>query len=119
LGIPFEKLARCPIPALSTGACLKFAGQGQFHPLKYLSGLADAIRDRGAHIRTGTRVTKITGGLACQVETENGKTVTASSVIIATGSPFDAGVVLHTKLAAYMTYAVGIELPVGAVPHAL
>lgn len=119
LGIPFEKLDRCPIPALNTGACLKFAGQGQFHPIKYLSGLATASRERGARIHTGTRVTKITGGSTCQVETEGGQTVTAASVVIATGSPFDAGVGLHTKLAAYMTYAVGLELPAGAVPHAL
>jgi len=119
LDLPFERSDRCPLPALSSGACLRFAGQGQFHPLKYLTGLAAAVRRRGRDIHTGTRVTKIEGGSPCRVETEGGHTVTAASVVIATGAPFDAGVMLHAKLAAYTTYAVGIDVPKGSVPNAL
>ena len=53
------------------------------------------------------------------VETESGHTISASSVVIATGSPFDAGVTLHAKLAPYTTYAVGIEVPKESLPKAL
>ena len=119
LDIPYERRDRCPIPALSPGACLRFAGQGQFHPLKYLSGLAAAVRLRGGVLHTGTRAVKIAGGSPCQVTTEAGPAVTAASVVIATGSPFDAGVGLHAKLAAYTTYAVGLDVPKGSVPSAL
>src|SRR4051812_22593934 len=34
-----ERLARAPLGSFDTGPCLRFPGQGQFHPLKYLSGL--------------------------------------------------------------------------------
>jgi len=119
LGIPYERLPRCPIPALAAGDCLRFADQGQFHPLKYLTGLTEAVRRKGGTLHTGTRVVRISGGSPCRVETDGGPAVTASSVVIATGTPFDAGVTLHTKLAAYTTYAVGLEVPNGAVPHAL
>src|SRR4051812_30315719 len=38
---------RAPIDALDTGRCLRFPRQGQFHPLKYVSGLARAFEDLG------------------------------------------------------------------------
>ncbi len=38
-----EGLPRAPLAPFDTGPCLCFPGQGQFHPLKYLAGLAWAI----------------------------------------------------------------------------
>jgi len=38
------------------GPCLKFPMQGQFHVLKYLNGLAEALQRAGATILTGARV---------------------------------------------------------------
>lgn len=118
LGLPFERLSRPPVPGLP-GPCLKFAGNGQVHPLKYIAGLAAAVRKHGGTIHTNTRVQKIEGGDPCRLHTEAGPTVTAKAVAVATGSPFDAGVVLHTKLAPYNTYAVAIPIPRASVPHAL
>ena len=119
LGIEYERVAASPLPGLTAGPCLRFAGQAQFHPLKYLAGLTTALHERGGVIHTGTRVESISGGTPCQVKTSNGQTLSAKAVVVATGSPFDSGVVLHTKLAAYNTYAVGLEVPAGTVPHAL
>ena len=36
--------------AFDTGPCLRFPGQAQFHPLKYLAGLAQAIERRGGRL---------------------------------------------------------------------
>src|SRR3954452_18841137 len=33
-----DRLPRAPLEPFDTGPCLRFPGQGQFHPLKYLSG---------------------------------------------------------------------------------
>jgi glycine/D-amino acid oxidase-like deaminating enzyme/nitrite reductase/ring-hydroxylating ferredoxin subunit len=119
LGIPYKRMSSCGFPSLPPGPCLTFEGNAQFHPLKYLAGLTVAIRNKGGMIHTGTRVEKIAGGEPCRVHTANKHTVTAKQVVIATGSPFDAGVTLHTKLAAYNTYAVGLDITKGSVPHAL
>src|SRR3954452_11854292 len=34
-----ERLVRAPFAPFNSGPCLRFPGQGQFHPLKYLAGL--------------------------------------------------------------------------------
>ena len=118
LGIPFKPLDESPLAGLA-GPCLKFFGQGQFHPGKYLAGVAGAIRKHGGVIHTDTRVVRIESGSPCVVHTQHGNTVTADKVVVATNAPFDAGVLLHTKMAAYTTYAVALELPRLAVPAAL
>ena len=119
LDIPYTRVEPSPLPDLTRGPCLRFTGQGQFHPLKYLTGLTAALRDRSGVIHTGTRVQKVEGGETCRVTTAAGQTVSAKAVVVATNAPFDAGVVLHTKMAAYTTYAVGLDVPKGVAPHAL
>ena len=118
LGIPFKPLDGPPLPGLS-GPSLKFFGQGQFHPKKYLAGVAAATRKNGGVIHTDTRVIRIEGGSPCQVHTEGGFTVTAGAVVVATNAPFDAGILLHTRMAAYTTYAIALAIPHLAVPVAL
>ncbi len=119
LGLPFEELKQPPVANL-TGPCLRFQRQGEFHPRKYLSGLTAALRKHGGAIHTQTRAVRIDGGEPCTVETEKGPKVTARSVVIATNSPFFAGgVLLHSKVAAYTTYAIACEIPKRDVPGAL
>lgn len=48
-----EQLPRAPLASFDTGPCLRFPRQGQFHPLKYLAGLARAIRREGARFSPG------------------------------------------------------------------
>ena len=43
-----EIVARAPIESYDTGTALRFPRQAQFHPLKYLAGLAQAIERDGA-----------------------------------------------------------------------
>ncbi|MBN9122763.1 MAG: FAD-dependent oxidoreductase [Planctomycetes bacterium] len=119
LGLIFERVDRVPFPANASGPALRFPDNGQFHPLKYLSDLAAVIRMRGGVIHTETRVVDIRSGAPCTVHTDTGRTVTAGAVVVATGSPFDTGTTMHFKVAAYMTYAIGLEVPAGYVKHAL
>src|SRR5262245_21859070 len=42
-GVDVEWVDRAPMPGLHSGPCLRFPNQGQFHPLRYLAGLARAI----------------------------------------------------------------------------
>lgn len=53
-----ERIGCVPLDSFDTGPCLHFPRQAQFHPLRYMSGLAEAVmRDRG-RVFTNTRVSK-------------------------------------------------------------
>ena len=109
---------RAPID-FNTGPCLKFPRQGQFHPLKYLYGLARAIERDGGLIFTLSRAEKIEGGPDAHVATKDGHTVTARDIVVATNTPVNDLVSIHTKQAAYRTYVIGIQIPMGSFTKAL
>jgi glycine/D-amino acid oxidase-like deaminating enzyme len=114
-----ELVARAPIPSFDTGPSLRFPRQAQFHPLKYLAGLADAIRTLGGKIYTRTHVSRIDGGAKATIATSRGPTVTADAAVVATNVPINDLVAIHTKQAPYLTYVIGASVPSGAIPHAL
>lgn len=101
------------------GASLVFPDQAQFHPLRYLDGLAKAIERSGGRIHCGTHATSIEAGDRVTVGTEAGPTVKAASVVVATNSPINDWVAIHTKQAPYTTYVIALALPRGAVAPAL
>lgn len=98
---------------------LKFSNQGQFHPLKFLAGLARAIERMGGQIFCDTHVDQIEDGTHVVVAAESGDAVTAGSAVIASGSPFSNRVILQTKLAAYRTYAIAARLTPDSLPQGL
>jgi glycine/D-amino acid oxidase-like deaminating enzyme/nitrite reductase/ring-hydroxylating ferredoxin subunit len=112
-----ERLPQAPVGAL--GPCLRFPDQGQFDPLRYLEGLAEALGRYGGQIYTDTVVEGVEDGAPAQVRTRAGLTVTAGAVVVATNSPINDRVALHTKQAPYLTYVVAAEVPKGSVPTAL
>jgi glycine/D-amino acid oxidase-like deaminating enzyme/nitrite reductase/ring-hydroxylating ferredoxin subunit len=114
-----ELVDRAPIDSFDTGICLHFPRQAQFHPLKYLAGLVRAIERDGGHIFTGTHVSTMEGGTSARVETSNRYVVTAEAIVVATNTPVNDIVTIHTKQAPYTTYAVGARIPRGSVTRAL
>ena len=73
--------------AFDTGPCLRFPNQAQFHPLKYLAGLADAIERDGGRIYTGTHATQIEGGTDATRRRPSAARSRAGSVVVATNTP--------------------------------
>ena len=118
-GLEVERLSRAPLPDFDTGACLGFPRQAQFHPLKYLAGLADAVQRMGGRIYRRTRAEEVEGGTGATVRTTQGPVVSAGAVIVATNTPFNDLVAIHTKQAAYQTYVIGMVLTANIVPRAL
>lgn len=110
---------RAPIEAFRTGPALRFPRQAQFHPLKYLNGLARAITRDGGRIYCGTQAKNIEDGTPARVTTADGHTITAEDIVVATNSPVNDWMVMHTKQAAYRTYAIGLKVPAGVIPHML
>jgi len=114
-----EKVERVPWDSYDTGPALRFPRQAQFHPLKYLTGLAGAIRKRGGRIFTETHAKNIEGGKNTRVETSTGGAVTAKAVVVATNTPVNDRIAIHTKQAPYQTYVIGARIPKGSVTRAL
>src|SRR5262245_38872201 len=101
-----RKVGRAPWKSFDSGPCLRFTHQGQFHPLKYLSGLAEAIQRLGGRIYTNTHVDRIDGGRPARIRAA-GHQVSAGAVVVATNTPINDLVAIHTKQAPYMTYVIG------------
>ncbi|MGX4640454.1 FAD-dependent oxidoreductase [Massilia sp. SYSU DXS3249] len=118
-GVQAELLPGVPGLRFPTGACVRYPRQAQFHPLKYLAGLANAFVRMGGRIHGGTPAHDIrTAGDAQLVLTGRG-TIRAGSVVVATNTPFNHRVVMHTKQAGYRTYVVALKVPPGTVPRIL
>jgi len=119
-GIPGVASVRsAPLTPFVTGPAIVYPRQAQFHPLRYLAGLAAAFERLGGRIFCGTRVAEILGKAGAGVRTENGRTVAAGAVVVATNTPFNDRLVIHTKQASYRTYVVAAELPGSGIPRAL
>lgn len=118
-GVDVERLERVPGLSFDTGPCVRYHNQAQFHPMKYLAGLAAAfVRNRG-RIFGGTRALDIGfDGELQYVTTTNGR-IRADAVVVATNTPFNNLVVMHTKQAGYRTYVIGMRVPKGSVPRIL
>ena len=101
------------------GVSLKFPRQGAFHILKYMAGLASAVERLGGVIYNGTRVESIETGPPIKVTTRGGAVVTASSVVVATNSPFNDRITLQTKQSGYLSYVIALKVPRGTVADAL
>jgi len=117
--VDVEKVARAPIETFDTGVALRFPRQAQFHPLEYLNGLARAVILEGGRTFGETHATKIEGGSEARVETTDGPVVTCEAVVVATNTPVNDRVAIHTKQAPYVTYVIGVRVPKDSVTRAL
>lgn len=118
-GIEAERIDGVPLKGFEDMPVIRYPRQATFHPLKYLRGLVDAIEKNGGLLFADSAVTGIE-------ERENGVrvitvsgSVTAAQIVVATNSPINDRVALHTKMAPYRTYAMAFTLPRGALPDGL
>jgi glycine/D-amino acid oxidase-like deaminating enzyme/nitrite reductase/ring-hydroxylating ferredoxin subunit len=118
-GAKAVKLPHADVSGFRSRACLRFVGQAQFHPLRYLHGVAHACARRGVQIYGRTRALSATGGAHAMVKTERGHTIRTQAIVVATNSPFTDLVAIHTKQAPYHSYAIAARVAPGAITHAL
>lgn len=114
-----EIVERVPLDSYDTGRAIRFRRQAEFHPLKYLDGLARAIERAGGQIYNQTHASKIEGGERARIETSEGPVVNADAVVVATNTPVNDRFAIHTKQAAYLTYVIGARIPKNSVPRVL
>lgn len=104
-------LPRAPTPLFNSGPCLEFPRQAQFHPLKYLAGLAEAVQKLGGLIFTHSEATEIVGGKAAHVTTSQGFRIDCNQIVVATNTPINNRIAIHTKNAAYRSYVIAVPVP--------
>ena len=93
-----------PLPFPAHGA-VRWDNQAQVHATAYLDGLLKEAVTQGAQVFENTRVVGVQDGEPCLVETDRG-IVRAAHVFVAANVPVNNRVLLHTKIAAYRSYAV-------------
>jgi glycine/D-amino acid oxidase-like deaminating enzyme len=115
-GLMTEMIDKVPgVESLVETRGLKFPGQGQFHIMKYLKGLADSIVSNGGSIYTETKAEEITKEGA----TANGFTIKAKYIVVATNTPINDKLAIHTKQAAYRTYVIACKIRKSKLSYAL
>jgi glycine/D-amino acid oxidase-like deaminating enzyme/nitrite reductase/ring-hydroxylating ferredoxin subunit len=97
-----------PVPFKTFGA-IRWEAQAQLHATKYLDALVREALAHGVRIHEGTRVVGVHDGDPCRIETEHGE-IQAKDVFVAANVPVNNRVLLHTKIAAYRSYAIACEI---------
>ena len=102
---------------------VRFANQGEFHPLKYLGKLVESIPGDGSDI--------FEQSAAEEFDSEkrrakvNGHWISFDRVIMATNNPLiglasiTTATLFQTKLSLYSSYALGAQIPKNSLPIAL
>lgn len=114
--LPAEMVAQIPgMPQGKKLRAIEFPNQGQFHILRYLKALAAAIISMGGEIYTNSHADSIdkTGAKA------NGYTVRANHIVVATNTPVNDILTMHTKQFAYRTYVIAARIAKGVLPYAM
>ncbi|HYQ28148.1 MAG TPA: FAD-dependent oxidoreductase, partial [Polyangiaceae bacterium] len=109
-GLTCDLVRRAPL-ALGHGPALRVERQAQFEPLKFLAGVSKALKDKGVRIYAPVTVNELdsSNGGAVTLGTAQGKKIRAGQVVVATHSPISDVTAIHTKQAAYRTYAIAFE----------
>lgn len=106
-------------PLLNLGPCIKFPRQGKFHPLQYLTGLANAVTRLGGRIYAETAAMDIQGGVPALVTTDRQRTITAGAVVLATNVPINVHLRVQPKLSYHRTHVIAVPVPQGFLADSL
>ena len=120
-GLAVDRVEHLPRPWPGVGPALRFPNQAQVHPIRLLNGVARHLTSKGVRLFSNTRAVGITGGTSPCVRTgdTDGPTISAAQIVVATNTPINTIVSIHTKQAGYQTYVVALRVPAGSLPPAL
>lgn len=107
-GLPVRMTDTVPLP-FSVAVAYEVANQAQFHPLKYLQGLAMAVDGEGSAVFENTRVFDFADGEPCVVETNHGK-LSGEQVVLATHNPLGFSFI-QSELPPYRSFVVAFKTP--------
>jgi len=116
-GLPVELTAEVDLPYPVAGA-VRLADQVEFHPLKYVLGLARAVHGDGSAVFERTRATDLAHARPIRVDTTHGP-LRGKHVVVATHYPvWDRGL-YFARLEVVRSYCVAARLRSGAPTQAM
>ena len=115
-GLEVERVDGPDLPYPVAGA-VRLDAQLQFHPVKYVRGLAAAVAAGDALVFEHTRAMSVSSGRRCEVRTTGG-TVSAEHVVVATHYPFLDRGVYFARLKAERSYCVAARIR-GPLPQGM
>jgi glycine/D-amino acid oxidase-like deaminating enzyme/nitrite reductase/ring-hydroxylating ferredoxin subunit len=113
-GLPVAVTERTDLP-FEVAVAIRLDDQAEFHPLKYLLGVASELDCEGPTVFEQTRATGVGRG---RVSTLSGHEVTAERVIVATQLPFLDRGLFFARCPAQRSYALSARLA-GAPPEGM
>jgi Rieske Fe-S protein len=87
--------------------------------LKYLAGLARAIKRMDGRLFCGADAKEIKGGKTVAITTKRRSIVSAGAVVVATNTPINDRGKIYAKQEPYRTYVIGAFVPTNSIPKAL
>jgi glycine/D-amino acid oxidase-like deaminating enzyme/nitrite reductase/ring-hydroxylating ferredoxin subunit len=115
-GIKVEMLNNIPGINKREQECMMFPMQAQFHPLKYIKGLCDAIIENGGQIFTNTHAMEITEE---GIVTDKNFNIHAQHIVVATNAPVNSNYIMPMKQFPYRTYVIAATIKKEILPKAL
>lgn len=115
-GLDVELSEEVPGMKSPSRKALVYKNQAQFHPLKYLKGLCDAIIKKGGKIFTRTYAGEINSK---GIVTDDGFRISANHIVVATNVPVNNKYVLKQKQKAFRTYVIGVLVKKNFIPRLL
>lgn len=109
-GLPASLVTETGLP-FDVAAAVRVENQAQFHPRKYLLALVRQITRSGARVYERTRVMGLEEGEPCRLACENGTTVTAADVVVATHYPVFDRALLFARLQPRRELVVAAPIP--------
>jgi glycine/D-amino acid oxidase-like deaminating enzyme/nitrite reductase/ring-hydroxylating ferredoxin subunit len=111
-GLGCHLLRNAPLQS-AQGSALHVENQAKFEPAKFAAAVAQQVRVLGGLIAAPALVQEVEAGPVCKLVTSSGQVIEGRNVVIATDSPINDVVKLHTKQAAYRSYALAMNLTDG------
>jgi glycine/D-amino acid oxidase-like deaminating enzyme/nitrite reductase/ring-hydroxylating ferredoxin subunit len=115
-GLAVEMTDSVDLPFAVAGA-VRLDDQLEFHPVRYVRGLADAVDGDGSLVFEESRVLHVEDGSPCRVRTAHG-TVTGERVVIATHYPLLDRGLFFARLEPTRSYSIAARVR-GSLPRGL
>jgi glycine/D-amino acid oxidase-like deaminating enzyme/nitrite reductase/ring-hydroxylating ferredoxin subunit len=118
LGLPASLADGVDLP-YPVAAAIRFEDQAQFHPVRYLAGLADALEAAGVRVFERTFAVSVSEGSPCRVDTDRARTVSADQVVVATHIPFLDRGLFFARTHPERSYVVAAEVDAADAPSGM
>jgi glycine/D-amino acid oxidase-like deaminating enzyme/nitrite reductase/ring-hydroxylating ferredoxin subunit len=117
LGLPASLVTELDLPFAVPGA-VRFTGQAQFHPVRWLRALAARIDGDGSYVAEGVRALDVEIADPCVLTTSEGE-LRAADVVVATHFPiFDRGF-FFARLQPIRDLVVAAVMPTPSLPSGM